>query len=529
MAKKSKSMLGFLKMEEDAEKGAAALKELLLSPDHHTGSVVRKDELPEDYLWPLVVKSVLKEIVDGWYYVSDGDPFDLDRPQYWSMAYWDFIAAYLESLYGENWCLGADDSLLFHASNTKVPRSLTVRAAGQATHFVRLPAGGELLVVGASVPAGAEPERRFGVRLYPLEHALLAASPGFYLMHPMEARTCLSLVRDEDEVAAVAAREVLAGGAARVTGGLISIGYPILAENILQNLDCMKLRVEPENPFREDVTVAPKDDSAIATRIRLMWSRMNDDVLDAESISFIHFTPRTPSEVKETMDRTRLEDASTTLTLDGFKVTKDLARGAAEGSWDYDVLSREAGEENVAAATGYIDAYRLVQTDILDSLTGGADPRNMLERFPKWHRTLMKPFRDHQLLEEDACTLFRRKELFIKDSDYIPVGPDEIPSAMMALGRLLPTERNPFIRAVLGAFFLDYIRPVERMSGVLARLYMNSQLISYGFPWIVIPEERHDDYRRALEEGFVDLKLDSFADLINELVEKAGGLKVVSQ
>ena len=524
MGKKSKSMLGFLKMEEDAEKGAAALKELLISPDHQTGSVIRKDELPEDYLWPLVMKSVLREIVDGWYFVSDGDPFDWDRPQYWSMAYWNFIAAYLESLYGENWCLGADDSLLFHAANITVPRSLTVRAAGQATHFVRLPAGRELLVVGASVPAGAGRERRFGVRLYPLEHALLAASPGFYLMHPMEARTCLSLVRDEDEIASVAAREMLIGGAARVTGGLISIGYPILAENILQNLDCMKLRVDPDNPFREDLTVAPKDDSAIATRIRLMWSRMNDDVLDAESVRFLLFKPRTPSEVKEMMDRTYLEDASSSLTLDDFEVKEELARGAAEGSWDHDVLCKEAGEDNVAAAIGYLDAYQLVQTDILDSLTGGADPQNMLERFPKWHRALMKPFRDHQLLAEDDCILFRRKELFIKDSDYIPVGPDEIPSAMMALGKLLASERNPFIRAILGAFFLDYIRPVQRMSGVLARLYMNSQLICYGFPWIVIPEERHADYKRALEEGFVNLRLEPFAELINGLVKKAGGL-----
>ena len=151
MAKKSKSLQGFLQMEEDERKVKVALQELLLKPEHTTGSVVRADELDEQYLWPLVIHGVLQKIVEGWYYVSDPSSPEWERPVYWNIAYWHFIPSYLESEYGDNWCLGADDSLMFMAENGVVPYNLTVRAQGVQTHVVKLPAGQEMLVVGASL------------------------------------------------------------------------------------------------------------------------------------------------------------------------------------------------------------------------------------------------------------------------------------------------------------------------------------------------------------------------------------------
>ena len=53
MAKKSKSLQGFLQLQEDTRKGEVALQELLLKPEHTTGSVVRADELDEQCLLTL--------------------------------------------------------------------------------------------------------------------------------------------------------------------------------------------------------------------------------------------------------------------------------------------------------------------------------------------------------------------------------------------------------------------------------------------------------------------------------------------
>ena len=507
-------------MEEDERKGKVALQELLLKPEHTTGSVVRADELDEQYLWPLVIHGVLQKIVEGWYYVSDPSSPEWERPVYWNIAFWHFIPSYLESEYGDNWCLGADDSLMFMAENGVVPYNLTVRAQGVQTHVVKLPAGQEMLVVGASLPQFVERERRFGVRLYQLSHALLAASPGFFLVHPIEARTCLALLRDVEDVVRVAVQEKLADGAAKVAGGLISLGYPIMAENLLIQLENGKIRVEPENPFREDITL-PLYESPISLRMRLMWMLMRDRVLTEDNSGRQGFRAWTPSEVNDMMDRVFLKDAASTLSLQKMKVTEALARSVVEGRWDYEVMCKEAGEENVVATMGYLEAYRLARTDILDSLSGGYEPQKLFVRMRGWHMAFMEPFMEHGLLEEETYRFYRRKEGFVIGSDHIPVGADEVPAAMDTLEELLAGEKNPFVRAVLGAFFLEYIQPVHKVTGVLARLYLNSQLVCNGLPWIAVAEEDRSDYLRFVEEGSVNLFIRNFAKLIAKQIETA--------
>ena len=520
MAKKSKSMQGFLQLQEDTRKGEVALQELLLKPEHTTGSVVREDELDEQCLWPLVIQGILQKIVEGWYYVSDPSSPEWERPVYWDIAYWHFVPSFLDREYGDSWCLSADDSLMFMSENGVIPFNLTVRAEGVQTHVVRLPAGKELLVVGASLPKFVEREKRFGVRLYQLSHALLAASPGFCLVHPIEARTCLALLRDTEDVARVALEEKLATGAAKVAGGLMSIGFPIMAENLLIRLENGNMKVEPDNPFQKDVTLNLYE-SAISSRMRLMWMCMRERVL-REDVSGRRITKAwTPSEVNDIMDKAFLKDAASTLCLQEMNVTEALARSVVEGKWEYEVLCQEAGEENVAATMGYLEAYRLARTDILDSLSGGCEPQKLFERIRGWYTALMQPFKDHGLLEDESYRFYRRKEGFVIGSDHIPVGADEVPAAMDTLEELLAGERKPFVRAVLGAFFLEYIQPVHKVTGVLARLYLNSQLVCHGLPWITVGEEDRSDYQRSVEEGSVNLFIRNFANLIAKQIETA--------
>ena len=48
---------------------------------------------------------------------------------------------------------------------------------------------------------------------------------------------------------------------------------------------------------------------------------------------------------------------------------------------------------------------------------------------------------------------------------------------------------------------------------------MNVMLASGGYPWTVIPVEKHNDYMKALEKASVEQDIKPFADFLAELVE----------
>ena len=147
----------FKQLDEDARRGVAALNGLLEDPLHRTGRAVAAAELDGDTVKTLDFKGVLHRIVDGWYYVDEPGRWEWDDPMPWKMAFWHFVAAYLDGKYGERWCLGADDSLMFRAENGVFPHELTVRTPDDETHAVSLPWGYELLVIKASIPRAWRP------------------------------------------------------------------------------------------------------------------------------------------------------------------------------------------------------------------------------------------------------------------------------------------------------------------------------------------------------------------------------------
>lgn len=69
------------------------------------------------------------------------------------------------------------------------------------------------------------------------------------------------------------------------------------------------------------------------------------------------------------------------------------------------------------------------------------------------------------------------------------------------LSQLLIGEKSTFVRAILGHFFIAYIHPFTDNNGVIARLFMNSQLVAGGYPWTVIPGWKADLYNDALEKA----------------------------
>ena len=97
--------------KELLEESLDVMRERYRNPEHMTRDIFQGDELGTKHVKRLVGGGYLRKIIDGWYYV----PFDRTEEDEteWYMFYWSFVVAYLDRKYGEDWCLGADDSLVF--------------------------------------------------------------------------------------------------------------------------------------------------------------------------------------------------------------------------------------------------------------------------------------------------------------------------------------------------------------------------------------------------------------------------------
>ena len=67
----------------------------------------------------------------------------------------------------------------------------------------------------------------------------------------------------------------------------------------------------------------------------------------------------------------------------------------------------------------------------------------------------------------------------------------------------LGEESEPSVQLVLGHFIFVYIHPYMDGNGRIGRFLMNVMLAAGGYPWTVVPLERRDAYKAALEEASV--------------------------
>ncbi len=504
--------------KEQQKESYQSLLEYMKSPEHHTGNIIRENPaFGAKHIKRLVEGSILTPIIDGWYYVAasvkDPDPTE------WYLNYWQFIVAYLDDKYGDDWCLSSDMSLLVLSGNGVLPKQLVIRSPQASNTKLSLPLGYELLEIKADCPDEAQVQSRYGLRLYPLHLALLTASPGFYRRFPIEARTCLALVSDYDGLAEAAIKGGLRSGACKVTGGIHSIGYPSLADGIILTLRRAGYEALKDNPFPENIIV-PGDQSAISSRIYLMWMQMRPYVLIRKDFLVTRPEDLTIGEIMDMMDDVRVRDGVNSLNIHGLHVTEQLISDTETPTWDYLWADMNLDTDDVLAAHGYNNAFKQVRSDILDSMSGGREPSKLFDCLTSWHDAMVAPFIEAGLGTWYRESGFRKEECPVSQSEHVPVEPGALDVAMGQLGYLLSHEPDAFVRAVLGHFFIIYLHPFMDDNAIIARLLMNSQLVTGGYPWTVIPERYCDEYTGGLENACVYLDIYVLTHLITREIDR---------
>jgi Fic family protein len=502
-------------MQEKLIESMAVLK--AYQDEHGENLVIHgADTLGRTHTERLVSSGYLKMIIKGWYIGCL--PGKEGESTVWYASYWYFIAAYLSSKFGENWCLSPELSLYYYSGKSVVPTQLIVRSPASSNNIVRLPFSTSILDIKASLPPVIEVEPRYGLRLYPLAYALLMVGPDYYRHDALEARTCLASLRDASSVVAAALDGGHTSRAGRVAGALRSIGRDEMADMLLSMMRQAGHSVQEENPFKEDIRMASFPPSPYAARLRLMWMAMRPKVVSARESAGLKPSYQDAGSILAMMDATYIKDSYNSLSIEGYKITEDLLEKVRSGIWNPQNDEEDKERKNALAARGYYQAYQLLKQSVADSLSGQDPVQMYVKDHQSWHFQLFEPCIRAGIIKASDLVGYRTNQVYIRNSMHVPLNPDAVLDAMSALSALMREESDAFVRAVLGHFFFVYIHPFMDGNGRTARFTMNSQLVTGGYPWIVVPVDRRDEYMASLEKASVEEDIEPFVRFICSLV-----------
>ncbi|MEE8058526.1 MAG: Fic family protein [Pseudomonadales bacterium] len=511
-------------MATPSEKLAESL-EVLHQLQEHSPVAIRSVDLTRTHRERLCQNGFLQEVIKGWYIPSRPDG-DAGESTAWYTSFWQFCAAYLENMKGEDWCLSPEQSLSLHAGNWTVPKQLLVRANKARNNITTLPYDTSLLDIRSTVPEGEDMVEKDGLRLFSLPAALMACTAPTFTQIPTDMRAALSIVRDASEVL----EPLLEGGhttvAGRLAGAFRNIGRDRIADTIVRTMNAAGYKVRECDPFEAKIPMilSAREQSPYANRIRLMWQEMRGQI-----IKRFPAAPGLPKDNKAYLKQVEdvyVTDAYHSLSIEGYRVSRELIEKVRSGNWNplsNDKKQNDKDQRNAMAAHGYWQAYQAVRKSI-EKVLGNDNPGTVIhDDHSIWYQEMFSPSVTAGILRPSDLAGYRNEPVYIRKSKHVPLNREALRDAMPVLFDLLREETEPCVRVVLGHFIFVYIHPYIDGNGRMGRFLMNVMLASGGYPWTVVPVEKRNPYMAALEEASVNQNIVPFADFLAGLVD--AGLK----
>ncbi|MGD8894375.1 MAG: Fic family protein [Desulfobacterales bacterium] len=478
---------------------------------------VRSADLTRTHRERLIKNGFLQEVMKGWYIPIHPDEFT-GASSAWYASFWGFCAAYLKERFGMNWSLSPEQSLLLHVGNMTVPRQLLVRSPKARNKITTLPHDTSLLDTRAALPKAGQVEEKDGLRLFSVPAGLVSCGAGFFLQNSTDARAALTMVHDASDVLAL----LLEGGrttvAGRLAGAFRNIGRNRIANDIVKTMQSADYDIREKDPFENTINLIlpAREQSPYVNRIRLMWQQMREPILKQFPAS-----PGRPSNTAaylKAADDIYVTDAYHSLSIEGYRVSPELIERVRSGEWNPDENEDDRKHRNALAARGYWQAYQAVR-ESLRKVLKGENPGAVTDNdHGDWYREMFGPSVTAGLLRTADLAGYRNDRVYIRSSMHVPPRYEAVRECMPAFFDLLRKEPEPWVRVVLGHFVFVYIHPYMDGNGRIGRFLMNVMLAAGGYPWIVIPLDKRDDYMDALERGSVKQDIEPFAIFLGRLV-----------
>ncbi len=506
-------------MATPQERFAEALK--ILKNLQDKGEVaIYTDEIPSrTYRELLIRQGFLKEVTKGWYITAH----PAEKPgesTSWYSSYWEFCSKFLEHKYGDDWCLSADQSLAIHAGNWSVPSQLVVRSTRANNRSTPLPHNTSLFNHKAELPSKDQRATERGLNIYNLQASIIYCTTGAFGKSGLDARTALSLIRDASELLPVLLDKGHTTIAGRLAGAFRNIQRDKIADQIIATMKQAGYDIREEDPFQNKITInlPQRERSPFVNRIRLMWQQMREII--------IQDFPAAPGIEKDhegylkNVDAIYVTDAYHSLSIERYRVTPELIERVASGAWYAKGNEDDKKQQDAMAARGYFQSFQLVKKSIIEILNGANAGTQVDTDHQRWYRQLFDPSVAAGILKAADLAGYRSHQVYIGNSQHVPLSVEAMRDAMPILFELLQEEPEASVRAVLGHFILVFIHPYMDGNGRMGRFLMNAMLASGGYPWTVIPVEKRDEYMKALERASTEQDINAFSQFLAYLVKE---------
>lgn len=503
-------------MATPSEKLAESLEVIKWLQDQGTVAI-RSRDLSRTHRERLVKNGFLQEVLKGWYISSRPDE-KAGESTTWYASFWHFCASYLESRFGQDWCVSPEQSLSIHTGNRTVPRQLLVRAKKGTNNITNLPYDTSLLDIRVDIPDKHEINVMEGLRLFSLPAALITCGPASYRQNPTDIRAALAMVRDASDLL----ERLLNGGhssiAGRLAGAFRNIGREDIAENIIGTMAVAGYTVRESDPFAaaSPVTFSKRESSPYVSRIRILWSNMREDLLGDFPVA--PGIARDKAAYLKKIDDLYTSDAYHSLSIEGYRVNAELIERVKSGAWNPDNDRGDKEHRDAMAARGYWQAFQAVKQSI-ERILDGANPGAVARKdHASWYRELWAPSVTTGILRPGDLAGYRNGPILIRRSMHAPPSMDAVRDLMPAFFELLEEEAEPAARVVLGHFFFVYIHPYVDGNGRIGRFLMNTMLAAGGYRWTIIPVQKREEYMTALESASVDQDIRPFTRYLAQLL-----------
>jgi len=505
-------------MATPAEKLAESLERLRKLQETNGAAAIKASDLTRTHKERLVHHGFLQEVMKGWY-IPTKPGEEPGSSTAWYASFWDFCSLYLRDRFEANWSLSPEQSLLIHAGNWTVPKQLLVRSPNARNKVTPLPHNTSVFDVRASVPEPADKEEKVGLLLFSIPSSLIGIPPNFFKSNPTDIRTVLLMIRDASDILP----KLLDGGhtviAGRLAGAFRNIGRDRIADDILKTMQSAGYESRENDPFESrTISFKGREPSPYVNRLKVMWEQMRSVIIER-----FPAPPGLPENHEEFLKRVQdvyVTDAYHSLSIEGYKVTKDLIERVRSGTWDPQADEKDKEHRDALAARGYWQSYQAVVTSIIRILNGENPGKVADEDHGTWYRELFAPSVAVGILKPSDLAGYRNGPVYIRNSMHVPLNQDAVRDSMPAFFELLQNETHPAARVVLGHFIFVYIHPYMDGNGRTGRFLMNAMLSSGGYPWAVIPVDARKIYMEALEEASVNQNIVPFTDLLADLVRK---------
>lgn len=505
-------------MATPAEKLAESLKVLQTIQKNGIVAIKSKD-LSRTNKDRLITNGFIREVIRGWYIAVNPDESKGNSTS-WFASYWGFCSRFLEDRFENDYCISAEQSLLLHSGNQSVPSQMIIRSIKGTNNLTQLLFNTSLFSMKSPLSELESVEIKNGLRILNLASSIVYSSPSIYVSNPIDVRTALSIVNDASEILSLLLDKGHSLKAGRIVGAFRNIGNSKIADEILKTMKSAGYDVREIDPFEEKtpIPLSSRERSPYCNRIRLMWHEMRESVINVFpkqlNTTFIDKTS-----CLKNIDDIYVTDAYHSLSIEKYTVTAELIERVRSGKWNLKDNEEDKKHRDAMAARGYWLAFNSVKKSIEKIIDGGDLGKILSEDHSDWFRELFSPSVTSGLLKPSDLAGYRRHQVYIGQSQHVPLNIDAVRDVMPILFELIAEEPEPSVRAVLGHFIFVYIHPYMDGNGRIGRFLMNAILATGGYKWMVIPVQKRDEYMNALELASVQQNIEPFAKFIGELVQ----------